>query len=194
MRDLEWEKTQSINGNWEWGSRFCNVKLASNYFVFDIMSRHLAENPQITRIVEIGTHTGGMALYLGMEAVRMGIEFHTWDIEKQTTEDTDKILNKLGVIQHIGDAFEKESEIMEMISKEPTYLLCDGGNKHREVEMFAKYLPENSIISTHDYGQEIFSEDLIATMKMTQLLPLRVQEWGEKNAQFITLKVLNKTI
>ena len=192
MIDKEWAKSNSLNGNWEWGSSFCNVKLACNYFVFDIMSRHLAENPQIKRIVEIGTSTGGMALYLGMEAVRMGIEFHTWNIVKETTPETDKILDRLGVIQHIGDVFEHEKMIAELFSGQPVYYVEDGGNKYRGVETFTKYLEKDSLLSTHDYSQEIFSENLIATMETTQLLPLRVEEWGEKNAQFITLKVIGR--
>lgn len=192
MIDKEWLKGQNINGFWEWGSQFAGVRLSCNYFVFDIMSKHLSENPQIKKIVEIGTSTGGMALYLGMEAARMGIELHTWNIVKETTPETDKILNRLGVIQHIGDVFEHESSMAEMIRDQPTYLLADGGNKHRETETFVPYLQPDSLFSTHDYGQEIFDENLAVTMKKVNMMPLRVWEWGEKNAQFMTWKILGK--
>jgi hypothetical protein len=192
MIDKEWVKGQNINGSWEWGSQFAGVKLSCNYFVFDIMSKNLSENPQIKKIVEIGTSTGGMALCLGMEAVRLGIEFHTYNIKKETTPETDRILNRLGVIQHIGDVFEQEAVIAEMLRHQPTYLIADGGNKYRETEMFVPYLQPDSLFSTHDYGQEIFDENISATMKKINMMPLRVWEWGEKNAQFMTWKILGK--
>jgi hypothetical protein len=192
--DLEFAKTISMGGNWKWGTSFCNVKLACNPFVFHLMSNHLAENPQIKMICELGTHTAGMALYLGMESVRLGIPFHTWDIEKQTTADTDKILDRLGVIQHIGDVFEQEAEILKLIGDEPVMLICDSGNKCREVERFAPRLPKYSIISSHDYGEELKDDCLSWTYEHVHMMPIRAYEWGETNAQFPTWKIMSEPI
>lgn len=194
MQDLEWNKTNSLNGNWEWGSNFCNVKLACNYFVFDVLSRHLAENPQIKRIVEFGSSTGGMALYLGMESVRLGIEFYTYNILKETTEDTDRILDRLGVRQHICDIFEEEKAIVESFGTEPVFLVADAGNKWREIERFAQFLPKGSILVSHDYGRELMDEMLELTFEKVKMLPLRCWEWNEKNVQMPVWKILSEPL
>lgn len=186
-RDLEFAKTQNYNGDWAWGSKFAGIPLCCNYYVFDIMSRLIDENPQIKGIVEMGTHTGGMAVYLGLCGIQKGITVNTWEITKQISKETDTMLDKLGVIQHVFDVFAYSEKVIEQINKEPIYFLADGGDKKRELALFVPHLVRGSIVSVHDWGMEVTFKDLEAVAD--RLLPIRPEEWGQHNAQIASFLV-----
>lgn len=188
MIDKQFAKTVSMNGDWEWGSKFAGVNLSCNYFVFDIMSRLVEENPQIQLICELGTHTGGMAIYLSIEALRKKIPFHTFEKDKQITRETNDLLEKLGATQHIYDVFEYPDKVIAIIQEQPTFLICDGGDKMKEVEKFLGYLKVGSVISCHDYPLEV--TDAIFPVLAEKCIPIRPFEWSEKNAQFVSWKVI----
>ena len=55
------------------------------------------------------------------------------------------------------DAFEKSTiEKIQKYIQEPgkTLVFCDGGNKKREFNLFAKYLKVGDIIMGHDYAKD----------------------------------------
>lgn len=187
-KDLEWLKGQDINGSWQWGSQFAGVKLSCNYFVFDIMSRIIDENPQIQLICEIGSHTGGMAIYLSLEALRKKLPFHTFEKDKQITRETNDLLEKLGANMHIYDVFEYPDKVIAIIQEQPAYLICDGGRKHAELEKFIGYLKPGSVVSCHDYPLEINDSHFAPLYE--RAVPIRTFEWSEKNAQFSSWKII----
>lgn len=186
-KDLEWLKTVDINGSWSWGNKFAGITMASNYYVFDIMSRLIDENPQIRSINEIGTHTGTFAVYLGIEGIRKNIPVRTFEINKQISKETNTLLEKFGVVQEVWDVFAYPEKVIELIDKEPCYLIADGGDKKREAAMFVPSLPSGSILSVHDWGQEVVFKDLEPIAD--RLIPIRPEEWARTNAQFASFKI-----
>ena len=187
QEDYEWNKTKNFQGNWEWGTLFAGIPMNCNYYVFHQISRILAENPQIKSICEIGQCTGSMTIYLALEAVRKKIPCHSWDITRQITPETEVILNSLHVRSHYMDVFAYKENIISMINTEPVYLICDGGDKKREAEMFVPHLKSGSIVSIHDYGREVFDADLIPIQD--KVMPIRPHEWNLHNSQFCSLRV-----
>jgi len=111
-------------------------------------------NPQIKRIIELGTWHGGFSLYLWLQARVRNMWFMTYDSVDWNTP-------AYGIIPYTKkDIFAHAEEIGEIISQVPTLLLCDNGNKAREIQTFAPYVTDNSIIFVHDWLDEIFPEDI----------------------------------
>lgn len=106
------------------------------------------QDEPLARIIEIGTDYGGLTNLLASLEISKNINIHTFDICDSKFVSFD---NK--IIFHHKDVFSIEGEIGRMIkSNGRTLLLCDGGNKKKEFEVFYKYLKTNDIIMAHDYA------------------------------------------
>ena len=79
------------------------------------------------------------------------------------------------------------SKMDSIINNQPTYIICDGGNKPKEFNFWAPKIPIGSIISAHDWGVEISINDIkdTADKYLIQYMPER---WNEMNVQFATFK------
>ncbi len=97
-------------------------------------------------IIEIGTGTGSFISLLGINAKRIGAVIQTFD------KHYVPLVNDLPITLHHANCFEVEDEIEDLIlNPGRTYLLCDGGDKIKEFNTFAKYLKSEDIIAAHDY-------------------------------------------
>jgi hypothetical protein len=111
-------------------------------------------NPQLKRIIELGTWLGGFSLYLQMQANIRDMWFITYD----SIDFNTKAHKTIPFVRK--DIFACEEEIGEQISSLPTILLCDNGNKAREIKTFSPYLTQNSILVVHDWMTEVFPDDI----------------------------------
>ncbi len=171
------ERKIKQSGDWEWFTQFVGVRMSCNYYAFHMMSKVLDSSPQVQGIVELGTYTGPMAMYLGMEGVRRDLPVLTIDIIDHLDAGTKKVLDRLGVVRHIGDLFDKElqARMRQTVSAGPVYMVVDGGHKARE---FAEYLPmlkPGSVLSVHDWGDEFFPHDCEPFKE--KVAPLFEEEW-----------------
>lgn len=116
---------------------------------FEALAKENKEEP-FQRIIEIGTDYGGLTNLLADHAISQGIDIYTYDINPNrfvSHNDKIKFFNT--------DVFLIEDEIAELIgSKGKTLLLCDGGNKRKEFEVFHKYLKSGDVIMAHDYAPD----------------------------------------
>lgn len=111
-------------------------------------------NPHIKKVVELGTWLGGFSLFLKWQTEFRNIDFVTYDSVDFNTP-------AYKVIPYIKkDIFAHQDDIANIISRVPTILLCDNGNKPREVKTFAPYLSSDSLLVVHDWGTEIFEKDI----------------------------------
>jgi len=106
---------------------------------------------EFDRIIEIGTHRGGLALYLYKNKSEK-CDLVSYDIESSYNE----VPGIYEIDFRIGDCFNKSTllEIADLI-KDPVrrvLLLCDGGHKLKEFSTFSPYLKVNDVIMLHDYG------------------------------------------
>lgn len=168
--------------DWGWFKQFCGIEMSSNYYVFHIFSTILTKNPQITRIVELGTYTGSMSIYLGLEGIRNGIKVTTFDIKDHLTPPTKELLKRLGVNCIIQDIFADMDSVKGWLSN-PVYLLCDNGNKKQEFAQLVPHLKSGSVVSVHDYGVEFMEED---TIYPDLLEPFHPEDWQKHNVQLAT--------
>ena len=103
------------------------------------------------RIIEIGTGAGGLTFFLGTYARIHGVRFVTIDIRAMPVEMAGPAW-AVGVNQTVGDVWDAESPISELIRQEgPSLVLCDGGDKPREFRTFTKWLKPGDVICAHDY-------------------------------------------
>lgn len=110
------------------------------------------------RIIELGTYSGGLTIALGVHAYHL--EPRAQVISYERSKAPDERYAALGAFLGIRfrdqiDLWACEREIAELIAMPgTTYVLCDGGDKPRELATFAKYLKPGDVIAAHDFCAE----------------------------------------
>lgn len=103
------------------------------------------------RIIEIGTYAGGFITALALHAWWIGATVISYDIARPH-ERVVQLAAKLGVTFATADVWTRVEEIGRIIaSPGRTFVLCDGGNKPRELATFATFLKPGDVIAAHDY-------------------------------------------
>jgi cephalosporin hydroxylase len=123
------------------------IRVAQRLDVIEALSQ-LNNICKPSTIIEIGTANGGFTKILEDHPISLNAEIYTYDIRhKQYNFNRAKFIQK--------DCFKVEKEIAKQIQKEGiTILFCDGGNKIKEFNTFAKYLKTGDIILAHDYIED----------------------------------------
>lgn len=103
------------------------------------------------RIIELGTWNGGFTCALALHARMIGSPVVTYDM-MLPDERIAPIARDLGVEFVTGDMWPRTTEIGGAISSPGvTFVLCDGGNKLRELDTFATFCKPGDVIASHDY-------------------------------------------
>ena len=109
-------------------------------------------------IIEFGTAGGGLTCLLGLYCSACDATMHTFDISKKTSAGVDSTLRSLGTNVHITDIFSNVGRgcVAGILSecKRPVLLLCDNGNKIREVNEYSILLKSGDVIMAHDYSRD----------------------------------------
>lgn len=189
LEELQWRKKNDVSGDWAWGKEFAGITMASNYYTFHLMSKIMSANPQLRGIVELGTYTGSMSIYLGLEGIRKGIEVVTFDIIDLLSLESRTILDTLKVQRVVCNLFDPEVQrhMRMMLSRFPVYLIVDNGDKPREFKEFVPMLRAESIISVHDYGIEFSDADWMVHKDKVE--PYLKDEWAAHNVQLASFKM-----
>lgn len=107
------------------------------------------------RVIEIGSYNGGFATALGVHASRIGARVFGFDRMEAPSVDLVSLAGLLGVEFRRRDIWEAEPEIADLIRiPGVSYVLCDGGDKPRELATFAAYTKPGDVIAAHDYHVE----------------------------------------
>lgn len=173
-------------------------------------------------IIELGTHDGGLSslfalycfgsrhpataqdanepsLYKNSQHHKSPKQFHTFDISLRdiprlqllqalgTNFQQIDTLNDQNNIQYIGNIIKNGGRVL---------LLCDGGDKKKEFELYAPFLKQNDIIMGHDwakddkafadiqtrgiwYGCEIKWKDIEGTCKQNNIAQIYSDEFDD---------------
>jgi cephalosporin hydroxylase len=118
----------------------------------DLWELVLNAHPELKGIVELGTWQGGFARYLGAQAESRGMSFTTFDnIVPDRMPPGYEYVNLL------------EPTAPGLVRSKlpvPGILLCDDGDKPREVQVFAPLLQPGELLVVHDWGEEIVDDDV----------------------------------
>ena len=115
---------------------------------------------KFSRLIELGTWWGNMSLYFLLFCLNRNAEFITYDIVRRHNSLV-KQLVKFDDHHRRQEIWGHKAEIAtEMMKPGRTILYCDNGDKPKEVGFFSMYLKDLDILAVHDYGTEIFAEDI----------------------------------
>lgn len=101
-------------------------------------------------VIELGTQNGGFTIFLSKLFKLVKTFDHT--INQKTLSVFTKYPK---ILLFEMDIFKNVERIGEMIKEGgKVLLLCDNGNKPKEVQTFAKYLKPGDVIMAHDYARD----------------------------------------
>lgn len=121
------------------------------------------KNEKFDYIIEIGTSYGGFSLFLYEQSIQHNFNFITYDwsgFKGGSWDDRRKPLNKMFNNKIPFDfrdknVFENTDEIIKILKNNKCLLLCDGGDKPKEFNIFGEHLTPGSYIMAHDYAVDI---------------------------------------
>lgn len=118
----------------------------------------LNDNRDLDAIFEIGTWQGGFSRWLELQARTRNIFFETYDaVVPEHAPPGFKRVDVFAEHKALGRRFR---------DWEPCVVLCDGGNKPRELRTFAEELvDEKSLLVVHDWGTEMLPTDVPDTVE-----------------------------
>ncbi len=125
----------------------------------------LGKHTRICTIIELGTHYGGMSLFLLLQAKQRSMRFWTYDITTYTELSTPvQVLAGLRSCFRRGDLFGSRGghiqSVLQDRSLHPLILFCDNGDKRKEWNNFVPYLINGDYVAVHDWGDEFSPLDV----------------------------------
>tara|TARA_B100000035_G_C20875091_1_gene497992 strand:+ start:123 stop:746 length:624 start_codon:yes stop_codon:yes gene_type:complete len=118
-------------------------------------------------VLEIGTSYGGLSLFLYEQSLKHNFNFITYDYLDFKNGKWAHRINSLKQAQpetwenskHLfknQDIFTEESvsELSAILKNNKCLLLCDGGDKVREFNLYSEYIQPGSYIMAHDYASD----------------------------------------
>lgn len=117
--------------------------------VFEIFDKFFAEQ-YFDLVIELGSGAGGFSLYL---AEKHGSRFYTFDLINKLDKysDVSMRLNKLGAHYYFENIFKSKRLLKLFNTSKRILLLCDNGDKLKELNTFSPKLKANDVIMVHDY-------------------------------------------
>jgi cephalosporin hydroxylase len=170
--------------SWEWHTTFVGLHMAHNYRLYYIIDSLFRDNT-FHSIVEIGTGHGSLTLVLGLWGLKLGIPVTSLDIDGTHYNKTLFDALKINFINEDEFSESAKEQIVDALGRKPALLICDGGLKRWEFNMFAPLTSEGSIIGVHDWGNECTYEDIEDTVAEYCSI-YQEQRWNEMNVQFAT--------
>lgn len=141
------------------------------------------------RVIELGSYNGGFAMTLAFALLARGGSVYSFDTMEAPKEEWRPIAKVLPVHFLRYDIWELADLIGRQIADGgTTILLCDGGDKRREFNHFAKFLKAGDVIAAHDFqtphwpgGSEITEQDVqmtVARYGLERWLPAQMNLCG----------------
>ena len=137
------------------------IRAQQNPNAFQMFDKFFNEN-QFDFVIEIGTSFGGFSLYLYEQSIQHGWNFITYDYSKfkngiwsDRRRDLKNIWDgELKFDFRVKDVFHQDTidEISHIIKNNKCLVLCDGGDKPKEIQIYSQYLQPGSYIMGHDYS------------------------------------------
>ncbi len=129
--------------------------------VVNVFENFFNEN-EFDYVIEIGTSFGGLSLFLYEQSLNHNFKFITYDWfgfkDGEWSDRLDKLKKAWGGELKFDfrdkNVFEESTidEIASILKNNKCLLLCDGGDKPKEIQIYSEYLQDGSYIMGHDYA------------------------------------------
>lgn len=175
--------------SWQWHLNFIGQYQQHNYYLYYVIDRIMSKNPQITKIIELGTGYGALTMVLGLWGIKRSIPVYTVDIAPVKIKPIEPILQRLDVQVLTKDIYAQNTinDLQKIINNEPVLLVCDGLDKSIEINTWVPLLPIHSIICGHDYRTECIPEK-IKDITEKHCEPFEPENWEKLNVQLVVYK------
>lgn len=142
--------------NWHPSHPYYRLNFYDHIQVSQVLGVYLLFTPEFVKqfdtIIEIGTFNGGLSAYLH-DMKNSNAKLVSYDIDG--TINTAKLhRNRTEIDFRVEDCFAEttKQDIIDMIkSSGKTLVLCDGGDKPLEFNVFSEYLKPGDMIGLHDF-------------------------------------------
>lgn len=122
---------------------------AQNTFVFEMLDKlDQLTSSNVDVIIEIGTFYGGLTKTLQDHHISNNATIYTYDIHDSLVSEEGGNINFIR-----KDIFEDVDTIKNNIRNKKTVILCDGGDKIKELQVFAPLLSKGDFILCHDFAE-----------------------------------------
>lgn len=129
---------------------FSGRMMAQTWSDLQLYERLLNIHP-LKCIIELGTGQGGFSYFLHAQCLARGLTFHTFDLV-----DPNESVPGFSRL----DIFQEVSEVVSHFQPGGTLLICDNGDKPRELKVYAPLLQPEDLLAVHDWGSEVVQEDV----------------------------------
>jgi predicted O-methyltransferase YrrM len=141
-----------------------------------MLDKVIRDNPDIKRVVEIGTLSGGVSLLFGMLMKERSGKVLTFDISTVSLHPDSLEAFKIFNVEFCKqDALKEESvtKVTRFIENERALIFCDGGSKKDEIALYTDVVKPGDLLMGHDFMTELFETDLsdetLATLDVYQM-------------------------
>ena len=161
--------------------------------VIDVFENFFNEN-KFDYVIEIGTSFGGLSLFLYEQSLNHNFKFITYDWfgfkDGEWSWRLDKLKQAWGGELKFDfrdkNVFEESTidEISSILKNNKCLLLCDGGDKPKEIQIYSEYLQSGSYIMGHDYAadEDWFSKNIYR--KIWDWLELQDSDFSENMEKY----------
>jgi len=138
-----WEKTGM--------NEILGLPMSQNGFVVPFLSE-LAKVARPSHVAEIGTGFGGLTALIATfsDITTFDLKNPKYNFDSPCREDISFV--KGDVFDECHDAVVEALRGYWDVREDVCWLLCDGGDKNREVETFAAFLKPGDVIAAHDFA------------------------------------------
>ena len=164
--------------------RFMGAGMSQSYAAI-YWQEYFIESNRFEYIVELGSQKGALSTYLAnMAAITESFIFDTYEYYpddrswfSREHEGVGHWFEKLAEISpyinvNYKNVFTESTfnHIKENMEQFKTYIFCDGGDKLRELEMYAPLLKKGDRIAVHDWTMEIWEHQVKSIMEKNNLV------------------------
>ena len=126
---------------------------------------HIIQTAGIKTVLEVGVEHGGLAAYLRAYGMYTGLAYRGIDITLNALAFAVRDLDGSAIDQR--DAWDPRTvhEMAQWLkdAPAPALIICDGGDKPRELHLYAPLLRYGDVLIGHDYHNE-YNDDALAGM------------------------------
>lgn len=171
------------------------VFLQQSWAAMFVYEKLILAHSDLDLVIELGSGAGGLSLYLAMTMNQREGAFLTIELRPEKVQTRHSLLmleamSKGRIESLAGDLYAPKTLAKierKLANSRRALILCDGGDKPRELKMIAPLLkkPERrrDILMAHDWGTEVHEADIPAGF--AKLQPWQAQAEGLETRQLI---------
>lgn len=138
------------------------------------------EDVSLKHFVEVGSGCGLSTLYFAQFCRMRGGYLHAFDRHRPSAKY--QALWPLLATFHPANVLTEElPELVAIIRRSHAFVLLDNGNKPRELELYAKHVPQGSVLAVHDFQSEVERQcdwqSIVKDAGLTEYLTDECKEW-----------------